>query len=253
MNCRELEELYEAYALGALDAEETARVESHLKECLACRTRVEDYLKIVALLPYATQAVSPLKAPQNLKARILMTIDARPNSTMHSSRRFVEWWRAPIWVSALMATSAALLMALGLLFYNYQMTVTQLTQHVEEMEQGIGIALICQDATHLPGAPERPAQFAHSWGRICTQPDSEMAVILVADTPAAPADSDYHVWFKTESTFTDAGVVHVSTYGKGWLITRKPDAFDAVMVTLETKGSQADHPAGKILIAKNYR
>ncbi|MBI1742087.1 anti-sigma factor [Candidatus Acetothermia bacterium] len=250
MNCREIDELGEAYALGALDPGEAARVESHLKECLACRKRIDEYLEIVTLLPYATQAVVPLNAPEPLKAKILQAIATRAESVKEHRR---AWWKAPVWVPALAATSAIFLVALGLLFYHYQNTVTQLTQRVEEMEHGIGIALTCQEATHLPGAPERPAQYASSWGRICTQPDSEMAVILVADTPAAPSDSEYHVWFKTASAFTDAGVVYVSTGGKGWLVTHKPGAFDAVMVTLETKGVQSDRPSGTILIAKDYR
>lgn len=48
---RELQSLLGAFALGAVDAEETRRVEAHLVDCPVCREEVAGYLEVTGLLP----------------------------------------------------------------------------------------------------------------------------------------------------------------------------------------------------------
>ena len=53
---RELREQLGVFALGHGDAEERARVRSHLNKCVACRAELDELAKVVALLPAASPA-----------------------------------------------------------------------------------------------------------------------------------------------------------------------------------------------------
>src|SRR5262245_22170479 len=76
MQCDQIRELLEAYALNMLDADERARVESHLATCADCRQLADEYAEVVNRLPLALAAASPLQAPALLKSRVLQSVQA---------------------------------------------------------------------------------------------------------------------------------------------------------------------------------
>lgn len=278
VKCEEIEPLCEAFALNALDPEETALVESHIQDCPNCQQRVDAYQETLALLPYAAQAADPLRAPESLKAKVLQAvaaevqaeasetqIESEPEPHLQTQRpqgssrwqRWVQRLRLPNspWVPALAATQVVLLVALGWLIFNQRATENQLTDQATQLEQGLQILLSGDiDSRFMQATAEAPAG---SWGRFYTKSDSDMAVVLVADTPLPSSDSDYHFWFKLGEEFTDAGVVIVDvtggSTGRGWLITHTPQDYEQVLVTLESKDSSSDQPLGPTLMAANYR
>jgi anti-sigma-K factor RskA len=73
-NCEQFREWIEAYALGALDAEERAAFEAHLAAgCAECAKKVDEARWLVSQLAYAAPEAAP---SEMLKGRLLKTVRA---------------------------------------------------------------------------------------------------------------------------------------------------------------------------------
>jgi anti-sigma-K factor RskA len=79
-NCDQFRELYEAYALSALDAAERAAFEAHLATgCQACAKAVEEARWLVSQLAY----LSPEAAPSDmLKDRLMQTVRSEAQAAL---------------------------------------------------------------------------------------------------------------------------------------------------------------------------
>lgn len=126
-------EQLEAYALGALDADEVARVEEYLRHSPEQRQELADLQDIVALLPYAALDADP---PDRVKQRLMNRIAAdaptpaaHPEPSSPSPRLKRSSGRA--W-APFAAIAAVLLLALSLglagMVFSLQNTVSQLQQ-----------------------------------------------------------------------------------------------------------------------------
>src|SRR5215471_17973335 len=78
MECDQVRELLEAYAVGALSEDEQAMVAAHLVDCPECQQIAADYAAIVGMLPDAVAVTSGLQPPGAVKTRVLETI-AQPS------------------------------------------------------------------------------------------------------------------------------------------------------------------------------
>jgi anti-sigma factor RsiW len=88
MLCKEVGELLDAYALGALGPEETGPIEEHLADCLRCWEHLKESQKAAALLVLAV----PLEQPrEELRQRIIA--EAAKEAGQEGRRRFRwRWW-----------------------------------------------------------------------------------------------------------------------------------------------------------------
>jgi len=78
MNCADLKEMYELYALGLADGEEKSEIEAHLaRGCADCQRGVKQALALNSLLLTTVDAAKP---PARLKRRILASIGVRHRS-----------------------------------------------------------------------------------------------------------------------------------------------------------------------------
>src|SRR5688572_10428861 len=78
MTCNRVEELLEAYTLGALDEAERLAVEQHLVGCADCRRLADALANAAALLPLALAAASPTSPPHGLRDRVLGAVAMPP-------------------------------------------------------------------------------------------------------------------------------------------------------------------------------
>ena len=86
-NCDQFRELAEAYALGALDADERAGLDAHLASgCVNCTKAIEEARWIVSHLAYLAPEQAP---PPLLKERLMQTVRAEAAA----SRRPVLFFR----------------------------------------------------------------------------------------------------------------------------------------------------------------
>ncbi|MCI0727860.1 MAG: zf-HC2 domain-containing protein, partial [Chloroflexi bacterium] len=125
--CEKIEELLEAYALGALEPDERQLVERHLSDCPKCRQLLAEYEEMVAMLPEALAAVSPQQAPDTLKAELLRRLEsdsqatergpaARPVSPERDGGRQWAWRRPPWWRLQLITAAFAILLVVSLVW-----------------------------------------------------------------------------------------------------------------------------------------
>ena len=73
MECKEAEDLYAEYILGALDSGDRYRVEAHLAFCRECNLKIQDDGETVAAIALGAP---PLEAPQRIKRRLLAAVRA---------------------------------------------------------------------------------------------------------------------------------------------------------------------------------
>ena len=99
-NCEQFRELIEAYALGALDADERVALDTHLASgCVDCARSIEDARLVVTHLAYLAPEQMPSSA---LKDRLMRAVRAEAQASRLSASRKPAIW-AWIGVAALVA------------------------------------------------------------------------------------------------------------------------------------------------------
>jgi hypothetical protein len=101
MSCKELEELYELYALGVLEGAEKDALEEHVGR--NCETCVKEIKRAVESNSLVFRAVPKLDPPANLRSRILagFGLETRP-----------RWIRALPWSVAAAAVAVLILVVI---------------------------------------------------------------------------------------------------------------------------------------------
>src|SRR5579859_600906 len=82
MQNKHVDDLVDAYALGALESEEVDAVERHLESCEACRALVTQARETAERLLYAAPPVIP---PASLRARVLQRVREEAAAQPHAS------------------------------------------------------------------------------------------------------------------------------------------------------------------------
>lgn len=137
-NCDEIIELIPAFVLGALDADEAARVAAHITTCPRCRTEAESFREVVGLLPYASGALNPPpRVKRQLFARIAAASDDAPAKTASASRptAMPRSTRAGRWVLPAFAAMLALIIGLGTAVFEARGRADQITAQLASNQQ----------------------------------------------------------------------------------------------------------------------
>jgi anti-sigma-K factor RskA len=103
----DLHDLTAAYALDALDGDQTEEYERHLSECEECRAQLAELNETAAALPFATVAPEP---PARLRAAILATATAERSNVVPLLQR--RWMSRGLAIAA--AAAACLVVALSI-------------------------------------------------------------------------------------------------------------------------------------------
>jgi len=91
----EVRELASLYALGALPAVDRIEFELHLRDCMACRTQVQEFAKVANQMAFAVSA-SP---PASLRARILAQVPGERRPSMATEQRGVLFQQGGLLIS----------------------------------------------------------------------------------------------------------------------------------------------------------
>jgi len=257
MNCERIEPMCEAYALNALEIEEAKDVEAHMASCPNCEQLINEYVNLLNDLPEMVYATHPIQAPKHLKDNILAKIvsETHPNKAPARPSWLDKLFQMPSWGPSLVAVQAIAIVALGFVLFQQTNNSDALRNSEVSIRAAMEIMMAAsQDTRFLSASNEAPEG---SWGRVYSQPDLDVVVVLVADTPPAPEDSEYRFWFKDGESYVSSGVVNVlaegnSGNGRGWLVAPKPDGYDQVMVTLDPIGSDLNKPTGPMILSADY-
>ena len=84
MDCKDVEGLLPAYALDALDPQETAEVEAHLDTCPWCAALMREQVQVAASLAQAAELIEP---PQGLRSSTLKAVGAQGQPSHQVRRR----------------------------------------------------------------------------------------------------------------------------------------------------------------------
>jgi anti-sigma-K factor RskA len=233
---RHIDDLVDAYALGALEPDEVDVVERHLETCASCRALADAARRTLDLLLYAVPPVAP---PPSLRARVLartatekaelLADNVPPHGGDHASGTALEPAQNPFGrlVQALRAGSSAGGDAGALL-----------RDLLADPDCTIRL---------VPGTAEAPAANA----RLVVSPHRTAGVLVAGGLPRQGAGRAYQVWLLRGGQVLPNAVFEVSRSGMGAGIVRTPepwDTFETVAVTPEPKGGSRT-PTGPIVLA----
>jgi anti-sigma-K factor RskA len=245
MNCEELAEQYELYALGVLEEPERVELRAHLaRNCEVCTREVRRAASRVSALGTLAPDVAP---PENLRHRVLASVGIVPKFGWN----WMQTW----------ATVAACVI-LGLLWLGhvrrerirdaaFQEAMQQIRQsETENARLKEVMALLNAPETIVRVSSEGAAQPPQ--GKVFLNPDRGV-LLLASNLPPAPEGRIYEMWvipaggkpvpaglFQTESNGSavhlQKGAVDVSSIG-------------AIAVTLEAAGGAAQPTSQPIIVA----
>lgn len=162
MDCQELMEILDAYALGAAEAPEAERLEAHLADCVRCWEELTKAQQTAALLALSV----PLKqAPDRLKERLMAAVEsdqrtARPSRLRGLLQRWRPSWRPAalsmggLGIAALALSAFLLVQVQGLRDDKSQLEsqVHQADAHIAEQDQMVAV-LSAADTERVSMAP----------------------------------------------------------------------------------------------------
>lgn len=274
MDCNEIRELLEAYALGVLDPEEQAQIELHLNECPECQRLATELIETTSALPQALAEASSARVPPAVKVRLLEAVqspspttslevdsdssaaqEAATDISPHSPQdgistaaqrdsllaRWLPKWRPRTMVAAV----AIILFAISLVWNIRLVGVlaqerAQLAEYADLIgQQEIVLEVIDSEETNrrvlLP--PERDSR---AYGKVFTRPDMPHVVAMAARLPQPLERQAYHLWVTLENRTRLAGTMNVNEEGFGLLVfdadTDGPN-YESARLTLQPEGS----------------
>jgi anti-sigma factor RsiW len=224
-----MHDLTAAYALDALDAEESREYEEHLATCERCREELAQLGGAAGALAFAVESPAPRAA---LRSRILETARAeRPNVVLLRSR-----WTSATRVIAAVAAIAAI--GFGIWAASLSRSLDRERSALEQAKRGIAVASDASATRIQLKGTARGTLFVSRAGD---------AALVVSPLGRAPSGRTYEAWVIQNGmplragTFTGGGSTVVG-------LERRVPAGAVVAVTLERKPG-ADAPHGKILLS----
>lgn len=174
-----------AYALGALDAEESRALEAHLQTCPSCQAELESYRKVGENLLMAAP-------PQDPPAALRRQLQARLPSAQKARRPRPGWSLGQLNLGQLgLATAAILLLVLNL-FSFLQIRSLQLQQ--ERLARQLETSQTALAMLTYPDSETLPLEGPGIVGTLLLDRDRNVALLTAWNLPDLQADQTYQVW-----------------------------------------------------------
>lgn len=231
--CQEFSELYELYAMGALDAEERSELEEHLAtNCPVCAEGIKRATALVTMLATMPEQVQP---SSRLRRRILASAGVQKSN-----------WG---WIGALAAATVALIVAVIWLNGENHKRASDLAEARAEIRRTAADLASAQTALQFLNEPETKqvvfgqGQQQPPRGRVFV--NAQRGVLLIASNlPPAPSGKIYELWVIPKQGAPQPSGLFQSN-GQGDALYLRGGALDmnsagAIAVTLEpASGSNA--------------
>jgi len=218
----DLHDLTAAYALDALDHDETREYEAHLARCERCREELASLSEAAGALAYATEAPAP---PAELRARILQQAQReRANVVPLRSR-----WVTPLAAAAAVAACAAIVLGAW---------AASLHGKLDRQQQ---LAAVLGD----PAAQRNV--LADGRGTLVVSRNGK-AVLVMKRLGSAPTGKTYEAWVSSGGAPQPAGTFDGGPKHSVLLLGRHVPTGAAVLLTVEKDGG-VDAPTTKPLLS----
>lgn len=240
--CEQFAELYELYALGALETADKSEIEEHLRTgCPACSSGIRSAAAFAGVLATMPEQVQP---PSRLRRRVLASVGIG-----QSSRG---------WIAACAALSVALAAAVVWLGRENRDRDIALAEARDEIRHSAADLAAAQSALQFLGEPAtRQVVFGQGKpqpprGSVFVNP--QRGVLLIASNlPPAPSGKTYELWLiPRKGAPQPAGLFQSNPQGSAMYL--RPGAVDmaatgAVAVTLEPAGGSNAPTATPVIVA----
>ena len=239
MNCDELRDHYDVYALDIAEEPERGEIRTHLhRGCEVCMAGVKRSLETVTLIGASAPWAEPSR---QLRRRILASVG-------FEQRAGVPWWASALAIAAL----GVVALYLGVSGKQYEQTAARL--RTELSEQTAQIVSLTEAFAILSGPNTAEASFGGvqpmpPQGKVFLNP--VRGVLLIAhNLPRTPADKIYEMWIIPKSAKPVPAGLFQSQDGRAMHV--QPGAVNvtttaAVAVTVENAAG-ADQPTTQPVI-----
>lgn len=232
-----------AYAIGALDAEDSVALESHLKTCASCQAELAEYRTVSESL---LTAIPPKQPSAALRKRL----QNRLPSAQKAMRPRLNW------SIGRMAVGAAFTLLLALSVYSIlqvralQLQQAQLTRQVQTSQTVLALL-------SYPSTQNVPINVNESVsGTLLLDKDRNIATIVVWNMPQLQEDQTYQIWLiDPQGDRTSAGIFRPDP-GQALTTTSITSTnnlsdFVGIGVTVEPAGG-SDHPTGSRIFKVDF-
>jgi len=236
MNCGELSEQYELYALGVLDEPELSELDAHLgRNCEVCAPAVRRAAVRVSMF---ANLVAESEPPMNLRGRVLASVGIVPKFR----------WN---WMQTWATVAAAVVLALFWVEHLRRERVRDIAfndamQQVKQSDEVL--AILSAPETIVRVSQEGAAQPPQ--GKVFLNPKRGV-LLLASNLPPAPEGKIYEMWvIPAAGQPVPAGLFQTESNGTAVHLQAGPvdvEATGAVAVTLEA-ASGAPQPTSQPLI-----
>ncbi len=256
MECDQVRELLEAYALGALDAQEQAQLERHLAHCPDCERLAREYADVISRLPDALAVASSPRVPASLKNRLLQSIESEETDgaravaprTRLTKQALLTWART--WRPRVVGAALALVILAILATWTFQLSIALAQERALRAEYAnlVSQQELVLDVIDSPKTVRlvlRSTNGSSAYGKIYSRPDMPEVVAMAARLPLPASGQAYHLWVASQDKMQLAGVMAVNEQGFGILVFKADHngpVYESAELTLQPTGSA--EPAG---------
>ena len=227
-----------AFVLGALDANETAALETHLQTCEACRAELADYQRVSAGLLSALPPQAPRPALKRILQKRLASITKSTRPQFKLS-----------WSQVAIAGAFVLLLALNVISI---LQVYALKQQQAELSSQHYSAQTAIAMLAYPGT--QPVSFDQNGisGSLLVDRNRNLLAVFAWHLPPAPAGKTYQMWLIDAKGDRTSGGFLVPEDGQPFVMaviaSPQPLAgFTGIGITLEPSGGSPRPTGPKIL------
>jgi len=246
-DCRNIEPLLAAYALGSLEGEERAQVDGHLPACPDCRARLAEYRAVAdGLLMAVPGSAPPARLRQALVGQIEGEAVTRSVSKEGPARRISAWnFALGLGLAAMLLVNLVLLQQ-----------VIGLRQDQARLQQELSAGQIAQAIAAYPAAQSVLIEGKDAYGTVVYDPDRPVAAMYTWGLQPLPSGQTYQMWLRTTSGDRVSGGTFDSSGGKAFtlVVIRAPDPLEAYSgfgVTIEPEGG-SPAPTGPNVLGGSF-
>jgi anti-sigma-K factor RskA len=236
MTHEEMNELYELYVLGALEQEETAAIQEHVRtDCEYCMEHISDAALVAASLSGIADSQKP---PARLRQRVIASVK-------HEPRKNQGWFWAVAALSAACVALVALAVSSRSSIQTYRDQISELTAERGQLREAVEILSRSETRTVQFGRAEDQAH-----GRVFVNRNRGL-VFVGSQLPQLAANRTFQLWLiPSAGAPQSAGVFRPNPAGDFVNVQTKPidTGIQAVAVSVEPTGGSPAPTTTPILV-----
>jgi anti-sigma-K factor RskA len=230
-----------AYALGALEADEAAALETHLQTCASCQTELAEYR---ALSDSLLTAVPPRQPPAALRRRLQNRLPGAQSP------------KQPRWKVSLAPALGLAVLALFILNIFSLIQLRQIQAQQAALLTRVENAQLALTFISSPNVQTLPIEGEQVTGMLLLDRQTNQAVLVSRNLPPLPPSQTYQIWLvKPDNGRVSAGTFRPEEQTAFTIQSLAPSQpfsdYIGIGITIEPKGG-SDAPTGKRVLKVDF-